>query len=247
MLSRRTKKLIETISNAVVFYNGEMVNDTGVDFYSQSEIDFAERLNKEGKGYMSYGHYTVLVGNAYDGDRMVILLDQSGLDLIRTWVSYGLGWFKEKATIGLVMGYPVIGEIFIHRLYPLFTTNMTEYIQYVHDLSDGKTGKFTVNHLVLDKDKYVLTSAYLNSNYTEYITQSANILHGRFCRYNKLMDIPVKAKWVLQIEKEGIDLMPLAYTPSDVRGRIETLASKDNMDIVRMSNVIEKQLRRIAL
>ena len=247
MLSRRTKKLIETVSNAVVFYNGEMVNNIGVGFYSQSEIDFAEKLNKEDKGYMSYGHYTVLVGNAYDGNRMTILLDQSGLDPIRVWVSYELGWFKEKKAIGLVMGYPVIGEIFIHRLYPLFTTNMTEYIQYVRELSDGKTGKFTVNHLVLDKDKYVMTSAYLNSNYTEYITQSANILHGRFCRHNNLMGIPVKAKWVLQIEKEGIDLMPLEYTPSDVRSRIEALASKDGMDIVRMSNVIEEQLRRIAL
>ena len=247
MLSRRTKKLIETVSNAVVFYNGEMVNDTGVDFYSQKDIDFAEKLNQEGKGYMSYGHYTVLVGNAYEGNRMKILLDQYGLDPVRIWVSYGSDWFKEKKAIGLVMGYPVIGEIFIHRLYPLFTTNMTEYIQYVQGLLDNKTGKFIVNHLVLNKDKYVMTSAYFNSNYTEYITQSANILHGKFCRYNNLTDIPVKAKWVLQIEKEGIDLMPIEYTPSVVRSRIEALASQDNMDIIRMSNVIEKQLRRIAL
>lgn len=247
MTGRRTKILEEFISNAVVFYNGVIVNNVGTGFYSQSELNMAEDLNKTDKGYLNFGHYTVLVGGIRDGNRMVILLDQSGLDMLSVYKSYGTGSLKNSKEIGLVMGYPVIGEVFIHRLFPLFTTNMTEYIQYVHDLSDGKTGKFTVNHLVLDKDKYVLTSAYLNSNYTEYITQSANILHGRFCRYNKLMDIPVRAKWVLQIEKEGIDLMPLEYTPSDVRRRIETLASKDNMDIIRMSNVIEKQLRRIAL
>lgn len=247
MTGRRTKILEEFTSNAVVFYNGVMVNNVGTGFYSQNELNMAEALNKTDKGYLNFGHYTVLVGGIRDGNRMVILLDQSGLDMLSVYKSYGTGSLKNSKEIGLVMGYPVIGEVFIHRLFPLFTTNMTEYIRYMKSLANDSTGKIVVNHLVLDKDKYVDTSAYFNSHYTELIPQSANIHHGRFCKCYHLTDIPVKAKWINQIEKESIEDVPMVYTEEDVINRVYSLAKRDGVDLIRMSNVIEEQIRRNTL